>query len=620
MTSSLFCSCNENPDFCGSHEENLFCPKCSTSSFHCSDLFHHIEIFCSGPAANDVMKASADAKDDDVTALEHKCYKNLMKFSSLEKLVRILSIHNYITQQTKSANLAHIVAYMLCNPNFIQTVRNFKPTEVEMYNAFLMLVKTSQTLHPPSSKYFKPQLKDSILVASLRFDDSKAEEILGVRHLPLISSKDVDLVKLLFLKGHILETGPFNLHLNKGGTLSRMKQGIFATVIPHARKIIKPHLKHCVKCLRTAKELQTFSPPLGNPRFFSLLENSSPIFLGISMDMVGPTKFLLKRGSRGKHSVTKGYILVIVCVLSKFITFQLMEDCKRQDLDLAVSTHIANYRPPKFILTDAAESNNLLASHQKSILEILQTKVRLEILQSSHQFLNLCESQIRIFKSMLRSNHCGIPSTAPLNTRSEINCILSHICNILNSRPLSLQDENKLVLNANLLTKPFLSQPDQELLMNRFLEEIFNEQDNKEIFTKIFKNNNEIAQSALILLKREFLNNKNMFMDKKSGLKPLKGDIVIIAKEDPRLGLIIDVISQHRVMVRFKNRGVNKEDIYHPKILGLIFRPETPSHFLAISSQGPAKLNPLLSQFWDKLSRAIRHGDKDPGRADSAPA
>ena len=190
-----------------------------------------------------------------------------MKFSSLEKLVRILSIHNYITKSIKSANLANITAYMLCNPKFIETVRNFKPTELEMYKAFLMLVKTSQTLYPPSSKYFKQELKDSILVASLRFDDSKAEEILEVRHLPLISSKDVDLVKLLFLKDHILETGPFNLHL-KGCTLSRNKQGIFATVIPNVRRIIKPHLKHCVKCLKTAKELQTFSSPLGNPRFF----------------------------------------------------------------------------------------------------------------------------------------------------------------------------------------------------------------------------------------------------------------------------------------------------------------------------------------------------------------
>ena len=101
-------------------------------------------------------------------------------------------------------------------------------------------------------------------------------------------------------------------------------------------------------------------------------------------------------------------------------------------------------------------------------------------------------------------------------------------------------------------------------------------------------------------------------MDKKTGLEPLKGDIVIIAKDDPRLGLIIDVISKHRVMVRFKNRGINKEDIYHPKTLGLIFRPATPSHFLAITSQGQTELNPLLSHFWDKLASSIKHGDTEP--------
>ena len=221
---------------------------------------------------------------------------------------------------------------------------------------------------------------------------------------------------------------------------------------------------------------------------------------------------------------------------------------------------------------------------------------------------------------MLRSINCGVPSTAPLNTRSEISCILSHICNVLNSRPLSLQDENKLVLNANLLCKPFLNRHDQELLMSRFIEEIFNEQDQKEIFSKIFKGNNEIAQSAHILLKREFLNNRKMFMDKKTGLEPLKGDIVIIAKEDPRLGLIIDVISKHRVMVRFKNRGTNKEDVYHPKTLGLIFRPATPSHFLAITSQGHAELNPLLSHFWEKLANSIKHGNTDPVLSNLAPA
>ena len=191
-----------------------------------------------------------------------------------------------------------------------------------------------------------------------------------------------------------------------------MKQGSYAVIIPHIRKVIDPLLKSCVKCIRNAKTIQTFQPPIGNPRFLSLLESSSPIFLDISMDAIGPVKFLLKRGARGANSVLKGYVLIIVCVLTKYLTFYLMEDCQKVDLELAVSTHIAKFRTPKFVLSDAGSSNDLLNGHQQSILEVLQSKTRLEILQSSHQFLNICESQIKIFKAMLRSINYGIPSPA----------------------------------------------------------------------------------------------------------------------------------------------------------------------------------------------------------------
>ena len=151
--------------------------------------------------------------------------------------------------------------------------------------------------------------------------------------------------------------------------------------------------------------------------------------------------------------------------------------------------------------------------------------------------------------------------------------------------------------------------------MSRFLEEVFNEQDQKEIFSKFFKGNNDMAQSAHILLKREFLNTRKMFTDKKNGLEPLKGDIVIICKDDPRLGLITDVISQHRVKVKFKNRGKNKEDIYHPKTLGLIFRPATSTHFLAITSQDQNQLNPLLSSLWDKLGSCLKLANTEQSTA-----
>ena len=134
---------------------------------------------------------------------------------------------------------------------------------------------------------------------------------------------------------------------------------------------------------------------------------------------------------------------------------------------------MAKFRAPRFILTDNGSSNNILEDTQKTIVEVLQQNVKMEILQSSHQFLNLVESTIRIFKNILRSTFSGIPPTAPTNTRAEYNCIFSHICNILNSRPISNNPQDMLTLNANQIVKPFISATDQELLVSKYLEEIW---------------------------------------------------------------------------------------------------------------------------------------------------
>ena len=49
MTTSLFCSCNLSPDFCGPDDAPSYCPTCCTTSFHCSDLYNHIESFSNQP-------------------------------------------------------------------------------------------------------------------------------------------------------------------------------------------------------------------------------------------------------------------------------------------------------------------------------------------------------------------------------------------------------------------------------------------------------------------------------------------------------------------------------------------------------------------------------------------
>ena len=113
-----------------------------------------------------------------------------------------------------------------------------------------------------------------------------------------------------------------------------------------------------------------------------------------------------------------------------------------------------------------------------------------------------------------------------------------------------------------------------------------------------------MAQEAMLMLKREFLNTKRMFSDRTQGIKPLKGDLVVILKQDPRLALIVDVLSDHRVICKYKNKGQFIEGTFHLKCLGLIYRPATPIHFLATVNSA-TQLDPLLSSLWQKLIRSL---------------
>ena len=231
---------------------------------------------------------------------------------------------------------------MLLQPKYLKLIRNYKPSSQELSSAFYKIIRTSQYNNKPSTKYFRPiTLSNALITASLRYEDKKAEELLGVKFLPLVSSQDTNLIRVLFDNAHILPAGPFSLHLNKSATLARMRQGSFGVIISHVRKIIAPLIKNCVRCTRNSKNIETFNPPVGTPRFLTLLESSSPIFLGVSMDAIGPIKLLLECGARGGNATSKGYILIAFCVITKCCTFYMMEDVQRQDIKIVISTHCA---------------------------------------------------------------------------------------------------------------------------------------------------------------------------------------------------------------------------------------------------------------------------------------
>ena len=177
--------------------------------------------------------------------------------------------------------------------------------------------------------------------------------------------------------------------------------------------------------------------------------------------------------------------------------------------------------------------------------------------------------------------------------------VYSHICSVLNSRPLvSGNSEKELVINSNQLVKPYLSNSDQETILIKLLQDIFSDEEHSAIISKIFDNNNVMAKEASHVLRKEFLNsNVKLFTNKEQGLKPQLGDLVLVLKDEPCLGLIVKISSPHRVVVKHKHRGTNQEIEYHSRILSLIYRPLVPSFFLSLANSTSMPSKHLSLQF-----------------------
>ena len=111
-----------------------------------------------------------------------------------------------------------------------------------------------------------------------------------------------------------------------------------------------------------------------------------------------------------------------------------------------------------------------------------------------------------------------------------------------------------------------------------------------------------MAKEASPILRQEFINsNAKLFTNKEEGLKPQVGDLVLVLKEEPRLGLITKISSPHRVVVRHKHGGSNNEVEYHSRILSLIYRPVSSSFFIDLVETSTFSSNHLLSKFWKQL-------------------
>ena len=141
----------------------MFCTTCKGDSHLCSDLHLHYQYFSS----QDLPKVSGivpyEIKETKCLPLPFLSYTKLIKnCSSLKKVLRVLAIQSFmenilenmysITIPASSLKLAQ--AAVLLQPGMMGRLRKFVPSDENLKDAFVKLIKSSQAHYKPSSKYF----------------------------------------------------------------------------------------------------------------------------------------------------------------------------------------------------------------------------------------------------------------------------------------------------------------------------------------------------------------------------------------------------------------------------------------------------------------------------------
>ena len=202
LTKSHFCSCSNSPDFCGQESMQMFCSTCDGDSHHCSNLHQHYQYFSSQTLPKLTGIVPHDLKENSLP-LPFQIYTNLLKnCCSLTKVLRVLATKcfmdsilagMYSSSPDISLKLSQVT--VLLQPGMMHRLRQFKPSKANLKDAFFKLVRSSQAYFKPSSKYFLPiVLENGLTVASLCYEEKTAEQVLGVRYLPLVSSSDRHLI------------------------------------------------------------------------------------------------------------------------------------------------------------------------------------------------------------------------------------------------------------------------------------------------------------------------------------------------------------------------------------------------------------------------------------------
>ncbi|XP_049873640.1 uncharacterized protein LOC126372107 [Pectinophora gossypiella] len=353
----------------------------------------------------------------------------ILKYSSWNKTVRIMTwvLRFAYNCNNKNNRLKHNL-----------TIQELKNTENKIFNIvqnsyFVHEIHCIKNKHPIGShlKSLTPFLDNNkVLRVSGRLQNAS---IPYSQKYPVILPKNCHITDLIILNEHLAL-----LHAGPKMTMSNLALRYW---IISCNREVKKILNKCVKCYRfKAQCAEQLMGSLPTDRV-----NQASTFSIVGIDYCGP--FQVKQSSLRRSVVSKGYVIVFVCFVTKSVHLELASDMTSQCFIAALKRFISRRGLPRVIHCDNAKTfkgadNSLKelyklhssAQHQSTVINFASSKgIKFDYIPSySPTFGGLWEAAVKSAKFHFKR----IIGPSIFNYE-EFNTIIISVEGILNSRPLT---------------------------------------------------------------------------------------------------------------------------------------------------------------------------------------
>lgn len=358
------------------------------------------------------------------------CLDFLEKFSSINTMIRVLA---YILRFKKNAKLKDDKNRLnyITTSELNESLKMIVKYEQQKYLAEdIHILKCNKAIVKGNLKPLFPFIDDHGLVrVGGRLENAS---ISYTQKHPIVLPRDSNVTNLIILNEHLT-----NLHAGPKLVLSSIKQRFW---IVHGIRQVKKVLHKCTICFRlkaeAAKQLMGSLPP---DRV-----NACRPFQKVGLDYAGPISLKMLRIR--KPVITKGYVCLFVCFVTKAIHLELASDLKTETFIACLNRFISRRGLPTDIYSDNASTFRCARSqldelyklhnsptHQKQVCQFsAQKAIKFHFLPCySPVFAGLAEAGVKSVKYHLKR-----VLLKSILTYEELCTVLCQIEAILNSRPL----------------------------------------------------------------------------------------------------------------------------------------------------------------------------------------